>query len=114
MIKKHYKWQKIDFTIPYDTRVDDKEVEKTEKYLDLAKELKRAWIMKVTVVLLVTGALDTAAEALEKKLNNIGIEKKITELQKAILKHPAEYCEKFLSCEESCWHHTSKINHICC
>ena len=58
--------------------------------------------MKVTVVLLVTGALDTAAEALEKKFNNIGIEKKITELQKAILKHPAEYCEKFLSCEESC------------
>ena len=82
MIKKHYKCQKIDFTIPYDTRVDDKEVEKTEKYLDLAKELKRAWIMKVTVVLLVTGALDTAAEVLEKKLNNIGIEKKITELQK--------------------------------
>ena len=82
--------QTIDFAIPHDTRVDDKDVEKTEKYLDLAKELKRAWIMKVTVVLLVTGALDTAAEALEKRLNNTGIEKKITELQKAVLKHPSE------------------------
>ena len=46
--------------------------------------------MKVTVVMLVTGALDTAAEALEKRLNNIGIEKKITELQKTVLKHPSE------------------------
>ena len=82
--------QTIDFAIPHDTRVDDKDVEKTEKYLDLAKELKRAWIMKVTVVLLVTGALDTAAEALEKRLNNIGIEKNITELQKTVLKHPSE------------------------
>ena len=79
--------QTIDFAIPHDTRVDD---ENTEKYLDLAKELKGAWIMKVTVVLLVTGALDTAAEALEKRLNNIGIEKKITELQKTVLKHPSE------------------------
>ena len=30
-----------DFAIPFDTRVDDKEVEKIEKYLDLARELKK-------------------------------------------------------------------------
>ena len=32
---------KIDFPIPYDTRVDDKEVKKIEKYLDLARELEK-------------------------------------------------------------------------
>ena len=25
--KKHHKWQEIDFSIPYDTRVDEKESE---------------------------------------------------------------------------------------
>ena len=37
--KEHHKCQIIDFALPYDTRVDDKEVEKIEKYLDLAREL---------------------------------------------------------------------------
>ena len=54
--KEHQEWQIINFTIPYDTRVDDKEVEKIEKYLDLARELKKVWNMKVTVVPLVVGA----------------------------------------------------------
>ena len=39
--KKHHECQIIDFAIPYDTRLDDKEVEKIEKYLDLARELKK-------------------------------------------------------------------------
>ena len=33
--KKHYECLIINFAIPYDTRVDDKEVEQIEKYLDL-------------------------------------------------------------------------------
>ena len=48
--KEHHECQIIDFTIPYDARVDDKEVEKIEKYLDLARELKKVWNIKVTVV----------------------------------------------------------------
>ena len=46
--KEHDKCQIIDFAIPYDTRVDDKEVEKIKKYLDLARKLKKVWNMKVT------------------------------------------------------------------
>ena len=38
--------------------------------------------MKVTVVLLVVGALGTAAKALEKRLKTIGAETRITGLQK--------------------------------
>ena len=63
--KKNHECQIIDFDIPYDTRVDDKEVEKIEKYLDLARELKKVWNMKVMVVPLVVGALDTPAKELE-------------------------------------------------
>ena len=39
--KEHHERQIIDFTIPYDTRVDDKEVENIEKCLNLARELKK-------------------------------------------------------------------------
>ena len=70
----------IDFTIPYDTRVDNEEVEKIEKYLDLARELKKVWNIKVAVVLLVVEALGKPPKALEKRLKTIGIETKITEL----------------------------------
>ena len=48
--KERHECQIINFAIPYDTRVDDKEVEKIEKYLNLARELKKVWNMKVTVV----------------------------------------------------------------
>ena len=94
--KEHYECQIIDFAIPYDTRVDDKEVEKIEKYLDLARELKKVWNMKVTVVPLVVGALGTPAKALEKRLKTIGIETKITELQKAVLIHTSRILQKVL------------------
>ena len=33
----------IDFAVPYDNRVDNKEAEKIDKYQDLAREIKRLW-----------------------------------------------------------------------
>ena len=89
--KEHNEYQIIDFASPYDTRVDDKEVEKIEKYLNLAGELKKVWNMKVTLVPLVVGTLGNPAKALQKRLKNIGIEKtKITELQKTVLIHTSK------------------------
>ena len=82
--KEHHKCQIIDFAIPYDARVDGKEVEKIEKHLDLARELKKVWNMKVTVVPLVLGPLGTPAKALEKRLKTIGVETKILEVKKVL------------------------------
>ena len=42
-----------------DHRVEVKENEKKDKYLDLAQELKRLWNMKVTEIPTVIGALGT-------------------------------------------------------
>ena len=39
--KEHHECQIIDLAIPYDTRVDCKEVEKVEECLNLARELKK-------------------------------------------------------------------------
>ena len=94
--KKHDKYQIIDVAIPYDTRVDNKEVKKIEKYLDLVRELKKVWNMKVTVVPLVVAALGTPAKALEKRLKGIGIETKITDLQKSVLIHTSRNIRKVL------------------
>ena len=63
----------------HDTRVEDKEVEKIEKYFDLGRKVKKVGNMKVTVVPLIVGALGTPVKALEKRLKTIGIETKVTE-----------------------------------
>ena len=41
--KKDKKCEIIDFAVPYDTRVDEKEKEKIQKYQELARELKKLW-----------------------------------------------------------------------
>ena len=53
--------------------------------MDLTRELKKKWNMKVIVVPLVAGALGIPAKELEKRLKTIGTETKITELQKTVL-----------------------------
>ena len=41
----------MNFAVPADHRVKEKESEKKDKYLDLARELKKLWNMKVTIVI---------------------------------------------------------------
>ena len=94
--KKHHECQIIDFAISCETRVDDKKVEKIEKYLDLVRELKKVWNMKVIVVPLEVGALVPPAKELEKRLNTIGIEIQISELQKTALIHTSRILRKVI------------------
>ena len=47
----------MEFAALVDHRVKLKESRKKSKYLDLAKELKKLWNMKVTVIPIVIGAL---------------------------------------------------------
>ena len=49
----------IDFAIPYDSRVNAKEMEKTEKYQDLAREVEKLWDIRTKVIPIVIGALGT-------------------------------------------------------
>ena len=49
----------MDFAVWADNRVKMKEGGKKDKYLDLARELKKLWNMKVTVIPFVIGALST-------------------------------------------------------
>ena len=54
----------VDFAVPADHRIRLKECEKKDKYLDLARELKKLWNMKVTIVPIVIGAFRTITKGL--------------------------------------------------
>ena len=61
------------FAVPADNRINLKESEKKAKYLDLARELKKPWNMKVTIVPIVIGALGTITKGLLKVLEDLEV-----------------------------------------
>lgn len=62
----------IDVACPFDTRVQNKEKEKIEKYQDLKRELKWIWkLRKIIVVPVIIGASGTIPKGLAKWLEQI-------------------------------------------
>ena len=58
----------VNFAVLADHRINLKESEKKDKYLDLARELKKQWNLKVMIVSTVIGALGTITKGLLKDL----------------------------------------------
>ena len=56
-----------------DHRINLKECGKKDKYLDLARELKKLWNMKVTIVPIVIGAFGTITKELLKELEDLEV-----------------------------------------
>ena len=54
----------MDLAVPADHRVKLKESEKKANYLDLAREFKKLWNMKVMVIPIVIDALGTVTKGL--------------------------------------------------
>ena len=50
-----------------------KECEKRDKYLDFARELKKLWNMKVTIIPIVIGAFGTVTKGLLKGLEDLEV-----------------------------------------
>ena len=65
----------MDLAVPADYRIKLKENEKKDKYLDLVKELKMLWKMKVIPI--VIGALVTVTEGLLKELEGLEITRRV-------------------------------------
>ena len=57
----------VDFAIPAGHGVKLKESEKKDKYLDPARELRKLWNMKVTVIPIIVGSLGTVKRGLVKR-----------------------------------------------
>ena len=60
----------VDFAVPADHRIKLKECEKKDKYLDLARELKKLWKMQVTIIPVVIG---TVTKGLLKGLEDLEV-----------------------------------------
>ena len=64
-------WKIVDFAVPANHRIKLKECKKKDKYLELARELKMLWNMKVTIVPIVIGAFGTITKGLLKGLGDL-------------------------------------------
>ena len=47
----------IGFAVPGDSRIEEKEKDKVEKYQDLGRKLQKIWNVKVKIIALVVGSL---------------------------------------------------------
>ena len=63
----------VAFAVLADHRIKLKECEKRDKYLDLARELKKLWNMKVTIIPIVIGAFGTVTKGLLKGLEDLEV-----------------------------------------
>ncbi len=73
------------FAVPADHRIELKECEKKDKYLDLARELKKVCNMKVTIVQIVIGAFGTVTKGLLKGLEDLEIDGRVETIQTTAL-----------------------------
>ena len=83
--KKKRNCKIVNFAISADNGVKLKENEKKDKYLDLARELKKLWEMKVTFVPIINGALGTVTEGLIKGLEDLEIRGRVEIIQTTAL-----------------------------
>ena len=67
----------MNFAVPANLRVKLKESEKKYKYLYLARELKKLWNMKVTIIPFVIGALGTSTKGLVQGLEDLEIKGRV-------------------------------------
>ena len=85
-----------DFAVSADHRINLKEREKKDKHLDLAKELKKLWNMKVTIVPIVIGAFSTVTKGLLKGLEDLGVGRRVETIQTTALLKTARILRRVL------------------
>ena len=73
------------FAVPVDHRVKVKQCEKRDKYLDLTRELKKLWNIKVTIIPNAIGALGTATKGLVQGLEDLEITGRVETAQTTAL-----------------------------
>ena len=91
----------MDFAVLAVHSVKLKESDQKDKYLDLARELKKPWNMKVTIIPIVIGALGKVTEGLLKGLEDLEIRRRVKTIQTTSLLRSARILRRVL---ETCCH----------
>ena len=81
------------FAVPADNRIKLKECEKKDKYLDLARELKKLWNMQVTIII---GAFGTVTKGLLKGLEDLEVGGRVETIQTTALLRTARILRRVL------------------
>ena len=92
--KKKRSCKIIDFSVPGDSRIEEKEKDKIEKYQDLGRELEKIWNIKVKII--VVGSLGAIPKQFGNGLKQIGITAGIGEIQKTVLLGTTKILRKVL------------------
>ena len=86
----------IDLAVPADHRINLKESEKKDKYLDLTREIKKLLNMIVRIVPIVIGALGTVTKGLLKGLEDLEIGGRVGTIQTTALLRTARILRRVL------------------
>ena len=86
----------VDFAVPANHRIKLKECEKKDKYLDLARELKKLWNMKVTIIPIVIDAFETVTKELLKGLEDLEVGSRVETIQTTALLRTARILRRVL------------------
>ena len=94
--KKERSCKIIDFAVPGDSSIEEKEKDKIEKYQDLGWELQKIWNVKVKIIPLVLGSLGAIPKQFGNRLKQIGIRAERAQVQKTFLLGTARTLRKVL------------------
>ena len=83
--KKERSCKIIDFAVPRDSRIEEKEKDKIEKYQVLGRELQMIWNVKLKIIPLVVGSLGATPKRFGNRLKQIGITVGTAQVQKTVL-----------------------------
>ena len=75
----------VNLAVSADHRIKLKECEKKDKYLDLARELKKLWNMQVTIIPIVIGEFGTVTKGLLKGLEDLEVGRQVETIQTTAL-----------------------------
>ena len=94
--KKERSYKIIDFAVPGDSRIEEKEKDKIEKYQDLGRELQKIWKVKVKIITLAVGSLGAIPKQSGNRLKQIGITVGIAQVQNTVLLGTSRILRKVL------------------
>ena len=86
----------VDFAVPADHRIKPKESKTKNKYLSFARELKKLWNIKVTIIRIVIGAFATDTKVLLKGPENLELRGRVGTIQTAAFLRTARILRRVL------------------
>ena len=94
--KKEKSCKIIDFAVSGDSRTEEKDKDKIEKYQDLGRELQKIWNVKVKIIPLVVGSLVAIPKQFGNRLKQIAITVGTAQVRKTVFLGTARILRKFL------------------